>query len=261
MEHIDITTPENVNLRFKVAGLGSRTTAQIIDITILTITIIIFSLGLYYSGIVSEDSTWTGYLVALFIIVFFVLWWGYFVFFEFFDAGRTIGKRFIGIRVIQDNGQSITFISSMVRNLLRLIDFLPTFYLLGIIMLFLHPRHKRIGDLAAGTIVVYERNIRVKKKDKQFEKELTKRKIDAKRIQLDEWTIQKIKSDEWKLLKTYISRRSSLSKKEREEIATKVANIIFPMIGYEEKSISLQDLEDDLSALYLLLKDEWQFEI
>ncbi|MFK4996937.1 RDD family protein [Bacillus sp. N9] len=62
--------------------------------------------------------------------------WGYFIVFEFVSGGRTIGKRVIGIRVIQDNGHSITFLSSLIRNLLRVIDSLPTSYLLGMIMIF-----------------------------------------------------------------------------------------------------------------------------
>src|SRR5262249_14330778 len=88
-----------------------------------------------------------------------LLFWGYFLIFEWLWNGQTPGKRAMGIRVVKDGGYPISFFDSVVRNLLRVVDcyFPPFFFAVGIISIFVHPRHKRIGDLAARTVVVIER--------------------------------------------------------------------------------------------------------
>lgn len=169
LNQVHITTPEQVSINFKIAGLGSRASANIIDWVILilinvgiTFSLIKFSEAYPNTDPLSEAAS--SYLTAIMIVLLFLLLWGYFVFFEFFSSGRTPGKMIVGIKVIQDNGQSITFLASAVRNLFRIIDFLPVLFLLGIIMIFLHSRHKRIGDLAAGTLVIYQPKSKRKKK-------------------------------------------------------------------------------------------------
>ena len=85
------------------------------------------------------------------------MYWGYFTLFEAFWNGQTPGKKLFKIRVIQDSGRQITFFESMIRNLIRIVDLLPSFYLVGIIAMACNRQHKRLGDLAAGTLVVHER--------------------------------------------------------------------------------------------------------
>jgi uncharacterized RDD family membrane protein YckC len=94
---------------------------------------------------------------ALFIFIPFVLFWGYFTLFEAFWNGRTPGKRIARIRVIQRTGRGIGLFESMTRNLLRIVDQIPFIYVVGVISIFLTRQHQRLGDLAAGTIVVHER--------------------------------------------------------------------------------------------------------
>ncbi len=263
LEQTVIHTPEHVSLRFKLAGLGSRSAAHIIDWLILSIIYfsLFFIILLFEKEVVPLFfKTASTYLIAVVIIISFLLWWAYFVLFEYFAAGRTPGKMLLGIRVIQDNGQSITFLSALVRNLLRVIDILPTFYLIGILMLFFHSKHKRLGDLTAGTIVVYERKFRKKKKKSSaIEKEIEKRGISIASDLLDAAAKQKIKVREWKLLKTYIDKRPLLKGKKLEEITIEVARILLPLLDIEVRNKTVDELENNLLVIYMDIREEWEY--
>jgi uncharacterized RDD family membrane protein YckC len=264
LNQVQVTTPEQVSLNYKIAGLGSRATAQILDwlILILVNFALFFCFGVLTKVLpVSFAETVNSYLNAIVLITLFFLLWGYFLLFEYFATGRTPGKMLVGIRVIQDNGQSLTFLTSAVRNLVRIIDFLPAFYLLGILMIFFHSQHKRIGDLAAGTIVVYQRKTKRKKKKNRLEKAIEKRlTANPVLLELDEWTIKKFGSREWKLIETFIKRRPSLAAKEQNDMTLQVAAILFPMLGMKPANQPLREVENTLFALYILLKEEWQYE-
>jgi len=263
-ESVGIKTPEYVSLQFQLAGLGSRTAAFIIDQLILTtINILIFiilfvilvgrpsmSFLLFYE----VDSV----MVAVTIIILFLLNWGYFFAYEYFSGGRTIGKKIIGIRVIQENGHSITLLSSFIRNLLRIIDSLPANYFLGIIMIFFHSKHKRIGDLVAGTIVVHERKAKKKKKLSPLEKEIEKRGLTKGDLLIDEWMLKSFGSKEWNLLHTYCGRFLQLSQNEKDELTKKVAAIICPIIGLEYQGKNEKELEDILLILFLIVREEFE---
>jgi uncharacterized RDD family membrane protein YckC len=262
LKELDITTPEHVNLRFKIAGIGSRAAAQLIDWLILgllnfTIFFITIKLDEY---IFAAGSIFSNYLWGITIVIFFLLTWGYFALYEFLNNGRTFGKMLLGLRVIRDNGQSITFLSSIIRNLLRIVDFIPGFYFLGTVMIFAHPKHKRIGDLVAGTIVIYERRSKKKKKKDRYEKEMEKRGIDPSRVILEEWAKKKVGNREWTLLKTYIERRETLTNEDKDKLTIKVSDILLPLIGLERGIKSSEELEKDLLALYIALREEWEFE-
>src|SRR5690554_7293137 len=119
-----VKTPEYVSLQFQLANLGSRATASIIDYAIIIIAQILVFLGLaFLAGFTSEFYFFSsGWIIAIVFIILFVFNFGYFIILEYFWGGRTIGKRIIGIRVIQENGHNITLLSSIIRNFLRLID-------------------------------------------------------------------------------------------------------------------------------------------
>lgn len=161
---LTIDTPEQVAIRFPIAGMGSRFLAILID-TLLQIAayvalVLVFILALSAapkaaSGELSRASE--KWLVAGLILVHFVMYWGYFTLFEAFWNGQTPGKKLFKIRVIQDSGRQITLFEAMIRNLIRVVDMLPSFYLVGVIAMACNRRHKRLGDLAAGTLVVHER--------------------------------------------------------------------------------------------------------
>jgi uncharacterized RDD family membrane protein YckC len=163
-DQLTIDTPEQVSLRFPIAGIGSRFLAIFAD-TVLQ-TVIYVALFLILILIVSSAPktaaggfTRTGekWLIAIAILFHFLMYWGYFTLFEAFKNGQTPGKMLFKLRVIQDSGRQITFFESMTRNLIRVVDLFPSIYLVGVITMLCNRHHKRLGDLAAGTLVVHER--------------------------------------------------------------------------------------------------------
>jgi uncharacterized RDD family membrane protein YckC len=163
-DQFTIDTPEQVAIRFPIAGIGSRFLAILAD-TLLQVAIYV-ALTLVFLLIVSSapktgsgEFTHTGekWLIAGLILLNFLMYWGYFTLFEARWNGQTPGKKLFKIRVIQDSGRQITFFEAMTRNLVRIVDLFPSIYLVGIITMACNRQHKRLGDLAAGTLVVHER--------------------------------------------------------------------------------------------------------
>jgi uncharacterized RDD family membrane protein YckC len=151
-DRLTIATPEGVDLSLTLAGVGSRFAAAIIDLLIEIGLIVAVAIG---AGILGDvASGWGGAMVA---VLSFVIVVGYDVFFEVLQSGRTPGKRMNGLRVVQTGGEPVTFVPSAIRNVLRIVDFLPTMYLTGIVAIFVTRRNQRIGDLVGGTLVVRER--------------------------------------------------------------------------------------------------------
>ncbi len=143
---IEIETPEGIDMLLRPAGLVSRALAFTIDLAIRAGVI-----GLLFMLLQLFDKLGMG-LAA--IAIFLVNWW-YMVLFEVLNQGRTPGKRMLGLRVVHDDGTPIDWSSSVIRNLLRFVDMLPLGYSLGAITCLNHPLFKRLGDLAAGTLVIY----------------------------------------------------------------------------------------------------------
>lgn len=166
-EYIYLTTPENIEIRFEIAGLTTRMRAFFYDsLHQLFLAIVIFVIGI---NIAPVNSASYDLVRALVIFLQFVLFWGYHVFFEFFMNGQSPGKRHFGLRVITLDGQRIEFFPSLVRNLVRIVDFLPIGFLAGIVAILISQNGQRIGDFFARTIVIRERN-ELPVSSKQFSK-------------------------------------------------------------------------------------------
>ena len=156
-DELNIDTPELVDIQMPLAGIGSRFIALLVDslIWFAGILVLVLFLAIFLPGMAafSQASAEWAFAVVLFII--FLLNWGYFTLFEAFWNGRTPGKRVARIRVIQRSGRAIGLIESMTRNLVRYIDMQPfALYAVGVIAIFATRQHQRLGDLAAGTLVV-----------------------------------------------------------------------------------------------------------
>jgi uncharacterized RDD family membrane protein YckC len=154
-EFLTIDTPENVMFGYEVVGLGSRFIAAIIDTLIIVAlqTVVYLSLLLIFL-IVDDNLMGSQWLTAVIILLAFLFLWGYYIYFETSWNGQTPGKRWAGIRVIRQNGMPVTLAEVVIRNLIRFIDFLPILYGVGIVAMFADERSRRLGDLAAGTLVV-----------------------------------------------------------------------------------------------------------
>ncbi len=168
-ETLIIETPERVPLAFALASIGNRFLAVAIDhfIQFLTMFIVTWAF-ISWTGFgqgsetaaqfFGEMSKWT---IALLIIFLFLIFAGYFIFFEWIWNGQTPGKRLMKLRVIREDGRPITLWEAIARNILRIFDNVPWFvfpiYSVGLITIFLSNRDQRIGDLFAGTVVIRER--------------------------------------------------------------------------------------------------------
>lgn len=150
-----ILTPENVNVEYELAGLGSRTLAAIIDSLVQGALILLVVIIMLAAGINFQELDWLGTTVlSLGITVLFIILFGYYIFFEMIMNGQTPGKKAAKLRVVRKTGEPVTFFDSFVRNILRLADMLPSLYLVGSAFLVFTSNYQRIGDLAANTIVV-----------------------------------------------------------------------------------------------------------
>ncbi|MGO9438016.1 MAG: RDD family protein [Terracidiphilus sp.] len=158
-DQLNIDTPELVAIQMPLAGIGSRFIALLIDTLIWAAGLVVLGLVLWafkpaLQAFSNLSYQWT---VAVFTITIFLLNWGYFTLFEAFWHGRTPGKRVARIRVIQRSGRAIGIFESMARNFIRYVDQIPFFYAVGVIAVFATRQHQRLGDLAAGTLVILDR--------------------------------------------------------------------------------------------------------
>ncbi len=167
-----VHSPEQVELHLPVAGPTTRMLSYAIDwvallvlwivalVTLLLATPAATWLARLFDGVklhpgqAPEDLEPILFLFAFFLLVQLVVEWGYFIAFETLSNGRSLGKRLMGLRVVRDGGLPITLREAAVRNLLRTVDVLPANYLVGLIAMLLSEQGKRLGDLAAGTVVV-----------------------------------------------------------------------------------------------------------
>jgi uncharacterized RDD family membrane protein YckC len=163
-DQLNIATPEQVDLRFSIAGIGSRFLAvltdsivQIVAEILLILLFVLFTSASQLSRISEVSDSAGKWLIAAIVLFHFLLYWGYFALFEAYWNGQTPGKRVVKIRVIKDSGRQITLFEALARNLLRVVDMLPQFYLIGVVSMLCNRQHKRLGDFVAGTIVVHER--------------------------------------------------------------------------------------------------------
>ena len=151
-----VLTPANIEIEYRLAGAGSRLAAFTIDFTLQIIfslllgVIILF--GIYNYRFATLEGL-EGSALALLIISWFLIYFCYFIFLEMAMNGQSIGKKIFGLRVIRDNGQPVRLQDSLIRNLFKAV--LDILYI-GLFFILFSPKHKRIGDMVAGTVVVAE---------------------------------------------------------------------------------------------------------
>lgn len=161
-----IDTPESVTFAYEVAGIGNRFIAALIDTTLLFTSLILLNLvvvvvlgilGDSDFGALDEAPSWTeGLMIALYALLNFAIYWGYYILFEWIWNGQTPGKRIVKIRVLRMDGNPAGFVEVLLRNLVRPVDFLPGGYGVGLLVMLLNEKSRRLGDYAAGTLVIRE---------------------------------------------------------------------------------------------------------
>jgi len=155
-QELVVRTPENAEIRVPLAGMFSRASAFVHDVAIQFVCVIVahfvflFVLEVLNSG----RGFGPGFVRGLYSIAIFVFVFGYYSFFELYRNGQTPGKKANGLRVVALNGQRVGLFSSLLRNFLRIADFMPFMFLAGIFSTLITERHQRIGDVFAGTVVI-----------------------------------------------------------------------------------------------------------
>ena len=166
-----IPTPENVSFGYEVVGIGNRFIATLFDSAILLLLFVAINLllafaldlvGAFSTNLLdfAEEIGWSqGILIAIYTLLQFLLIWGYYIGFEWLWQGQTPGKRWTKIRVVRIDGNPVGFGEVAIRNLVRIIDFLPATYALGLVTMFFSENARRLGDYAAGTIVIKDKSM------------------------------------------------------------------------------------------------------
>jgi uncharacterized RDD family membrane protein YckC len=145
-----VATPERVSFDYQVAGLGTRAVAQLVDLLVVAGILA----AVYFVALAAELASSDTLATLIVVLGSFVVIFGYFWVSESIWSGQTIGKKVFRLRAVGDRGEPLTFMQAGIRNIVRIVDFLPYAYGIGLVVLFANGRGKRLGDLAAGTVVV-----------------------------------------------------------------------------------------------------------
>jgi uncharacterized RDD family membrane protein YckC len=236
-DQLSIETPELVGIDMPVAGIGSRFVALLIDYLIwfLAVVALIFLISLIDPSLSHFSQMGEKWAVAVFIFIPFILYWGYFTLFEAFWNGRTPGKRLAKIRVIQRSGRGIGLFESMTRNFLRIVDQFPLVYAVGAVSIFLTREHQRLGDLAAGTLVVHERENLTAPSSGASHRTFTagifdepaeapvRHALQPTRLELSPDGVQRMEMADLEVLEGFFARRLDFSMETRAALAQRIA--------------------------------------
>jgi len=229
-DRISIATPEGVDLDLTLAGLGSRFVAALIDALIqgsifIALRILAGLLSAGGGGIGELDVGWaSGIALAAVFIATFLVFFAYPVAFETWASGRTPGKRWTGLRVVRVGGAPVSFLPSAVRNLVRVVDFLPTAYGVGIVTVLANGRNQRLGDLAAGTLVVRERTaarpVRAAEASAQAEAGPASPPLPP---DWASWDVSAVSAEDLGTVRRFLERRPFLTPESRSRLANELA--------------------------------------
>lgn len=259
-----VVTPERVQLQFQTAGIGSRAIAHMVDNLLLLLVNAVLILLLFFGSTWLGHSwvswaSWAGdYGIAFIIIFAVVLNAGYFIGLEYYNGGQTLGKKWFGLRVLQENGQSATFLSILIRNFFRLIDILPSLYFIGMIVMIFSKRDKRIGDMAAGTIVVMEMQRDRLKRKRELERVLEKWQGSMPNVELSTEARVLVEHNDWRLLAAYIERLPSLTEHKALELCLPIAQHFMTKLS-PTGAPRLSNHQTYLVWLYDQLREEWEY--
>jgi uncharacterized RDD family membrane protein YckC len=217
---LTIPTPEGVELHLTLAGPASRFVSALLDILIQTLVLTCVGVVLGVSGVAGFGGG--GVAVLIWFVVSFAVITFYDVFFEVFRSGQTPGKRINGLRVVRVGGHPVTFLTSAIRNFLRLVDFLPSAYLLGATIILATRKNQRIGDVVAGTIVVRTGG---KPATVTFRPAPAQVAFDA-----PVWDTSRISDEEVAVVRRFLTRRADLAPTVRAQLAETLTERLRPKV-------------------------------
>lgn len=247
-----IDTPENVIFGYQIAGIGSRFLACALD-TVLIIVMMLFvnfALAAFvraFDLLAGEGQDAGAWLAAIFGLLNFAVFWGYYIFFETVWSGQTPGKRRNGLRVIRRDGTPVTVSETVVRNLVRLIDFMPALYAVGVATMFVDGQSRRLGDLAANTLVVRDReSIALSSLDVSLSAPAGRLSGPSMN---DSLPVDRLSAQEIALLEEYFRRRYEFAN--RDEVAARLVRTLCSRMDIAAPPMKAGQAEE-------LLSDIWQ---
>ena len=241
-------TPESVELEFTLAGIGSRAWALLIDYHILGLVVVVF-LVVWSIVFYQVVETWNNlfrrvdiglWLVAIALLVMLFIYTGYFVLFETFWQGQTPGKRFAKIRVVRDDGRPVGIQQATLRSLLRAFD---DSLFIGAFMIMFTRREKRLGDLAAGTIVIQAET------PQAAANSLSEQANELATQLLQQADFSQLLPDDFAVIREYLQRRKAMLPKAKEQLSLQLAQQVESIIALKIPPTVTPDVF--LEAVYL----------
>jgi uncharacterized RDD family membrane protein YckC len=232
---VTLQTPESVELEFTLAGIGNRAYALLIDYIVLGLIQIGFLIAWAFLSIqlanVIEDLVGNSdrlglWFLAVLLLITFFIYVGYFVFFEALWQGQTPGKRYVKIRVIRDDGRPVGLQQSTLRALLRPVDDL---FFLGVFLIALGKREKRLGDFVAGTLVIQEEQSIASATFPLSDQAQTL----ADQLQL-EADLSRLLPEDFAVIREYLQRRQAMTPEAKTELSRQLAHQVKEVIGLEK---------------------------
>jgi uncharacterized RDD family membrane protein YckC len=214
---LEVETPDHVVLRYTLAGVGNRGFAAVVDFVIAVLITVGLEIG--YEQIGAPGAATVGGLIQLLL---FVLGWSYFIVLEWLWNGQTVGKRWSGLRVINEDGSPAGFVAVFIRNLVRMADFLPGFYGLGLLSIVFTSRSQRLGDLAAGTFVV-----RAPKPQLDW---LSLRTVTRAGVPVPAAGVRGLSGEAQRIVREFVAREGTLPERDRTRLAAQIASRIRPLV-------------------------------
>ena len=251
-DKLTIDTPEQVHLEFVLADIGSRFMAVFADTLIqfvLYLALILIDYLVLRGTMFLQLSQYQVWVVAVLWFIYFCIYWGYYAAFEALWNGQTPGKRWAGIRVIKETGRAINGFEAITRNLVRIIDFLPGIYGVGIVTMLLNSKNRRLGDFAAGTLVVHDK--KPKQTDLFFN--TAEKKGDFAVYQAGRLGVPEVE-----LIETFLARRLDIPPEVRQQSATRIADMICTKLGIDPRSRPA-DTENFLELIVKEFRDRAQY--
>jgi uncharacterized RDD family membrane protein YckC len=239
---LDVRTPESIEFSYELAGVGSRFLAYFVDLLIQIGFLALFFWGLVLIGAHAPRPRphethvlATKIALAFIVAVVFAIFFGYFIVFESLWNGQTPGKKLFGLRVVRDGGYPADWGASTVRNLIRVGELTLGFYALSVLVAILSPQNKRIGDMAAGTIVVREAR---GERPATLLEELRAAPVYA--------STAYVSGDERAIVKRFLERRDRLVKERRAALAAQLAERIRPRVPEAMRALDDEELLERL---------------
>jgi uncharacterized RDD family membrane protein YckC len=217
---VDVRTGEAVAIRYELAGLGSRFLAVVVDmiaqLVLLLLLAIAFGFAAPLLARIPLGKNLEAWAIAGAILLVFLIFFGWFIIFEIWWSGRTPGKRALGLRVVRDGGFPVDAGAAIIRNVVRIVEFGLGFYTLSAISALVSRENKRLGDFAAGTIVVRDRNETVGDLDAYLDRPV---RPDTGLSEADRLLIDR-----------FLARRATLDRTARARLAARIAGRVRPTL-------------------------------